>query len=132
MSTDFPSAAREKSLIIILRLTSSVSILGSSCLLGNILGCERSKKLKLMKIRVLLGLSLSDFIYSFALFLATWPMPIDTDDGYFIWGNIGSQTTCDIQGKDTKYALQCDGICLRYASAYFLSSNPLAQLPSLC
>lgn len=48
--------------------------------------------------RVLLSLSISDCLSSIAWFLSTWMFPSNMIGGEYTWGNIGSWTTCNLQG----------------------------------
>jgi len=93
-----------------------LSLWGSIFIIYDIIGTEhsRTKRLKNAYHRMMLGLSISDCIFSFfAWFLSTWPQPKDTIHSNFLWGNVGNDATCDAQG----FMTQMGGISSIYYTA---------------
>lgn len=88
------SESQLKTLAIIPRITGAFSTLGSFSIMYDIWK-DREHKLKRPYYRILLGMSLFDFISSIAFGLATLPMPVDTP---FVYGARGTTQTCTAQG----------------------------------
>lgn len=83
--------------ICVMKMSSIASIVGSSFIVYQILKKNRSEHLGKFYNRIMLCLSSFDIVGSFALFIASWTIPADALDDFY-YGNIGTFTTCDIQG----------------------------------
>jgi len=79
---------------------------------------------------LLLGLSVADLITSIAYFLSTWPIPKDTIDTDYIWYNVGTQTTCNIQGLMFQIGTLGSLMYTCSLSLHFLLSIRYKWLPS--
>jgi len=88
--------SQQKALAIIPKCSASLSIIGSLYSLCKIL--ERYPDSRRTYSGILLGLFSADLVASVALFLSTWPIPKGSIYSDYIWGEIGNQTTCNIQG----------------------------------
>ncbi|KAL9188619.1 hypothetical protein ACHAXT_006997 [Thalassiosira profunda] len=88
------SLAQTKALAFVPKVTAPLSILGSCCIMYDIL-TDRQKKLKRPYYRLMLGMSCSDALTSFWLFLSTWPIPEGTEG---VWGAAGTTASCTAQG----------------------------------
>jgi len=93
---------------IVLRIASALSMCGSGFIIYHLMGprWESETKTNLLS-RFLLGLCVSDFFSSVALFMGAWLIPQDSSDadqapGHIFHGNSGTQLTCNMQG----FALQ--------------------------
>jgi len=94
-----------KTLAIAPKPTSLLSIAGSSYIIGKIILSERVSNVRggrghCTYTNLLLGLSFADLITAIAYFLTTWPIPKDNIYSDYIWGEVGNQTTCNIQGEN--------------------------------
>ena len=92
--------SRHAAISVIPHITGALSVLGSLFIIVDILR-KRQKKLGTTYHRILLGMSLSDVVGSFAVALSTWPIPSlesGTIDGGSIFGASGTQGTCSAQG----------------------------------
>ena len=92
---------KRRTITIITHVSSALSFVGSVYILYDILGRGRVKRNRMLSIpfnQLLVGISLSDSITSFALFFATWAFPSDGIDANFFSGSSGNTTTCTIQG----------------------------------
>jgi len=85
------------------KITSFLSMIGSGYIIHNIIAHGPSKLDNIYN-RIMLGLSIFDMIGSFAQFLSTWPIPAGAfvdggpDIGDCYYGNVGTLTTCELQG----------------------------------
>lgn len=87
------SEIQQKHLSIWPHFTGALSMLGSGLIIYQILSCP--KKRKLAYHRLLLAMSINDFITSFWYSLSTWPIPAGTPN---LYGPSGSQAFCAAQG----------------------------------
>lgn len=87
----------QKNLVIIIRTSGLLSVLGSSWITAEILS-DRRNKLRLAYHRFLLGMSLSDIVASFFWFLSSWCVPEGT-----WWGAAGNAATCQMQAFFTRF-----------------------------
>eukprot|EP00934_Nitzschia_sp_Nitz4_P000698 Nitzschia sp. Nitz4//scaffold208_size52459//33959//35616//NITZ4_006815-RA/size52459-snap-gene-0.4-mRNA-1//1//CDS//3329541666//698//frame0 len=90
--------------ILVNRIASALSIGGSCYIIYCLLGPRREKELKKRLFsRLLLGLSASDALSSFALAMGPWPKPSDNPfqdnfhDGPLSRQSLGNQATCNLQ-----------------------------------
>lgn len=83
-----------KALAIIPHITGTLSFLGSSSILYDILWA-RKRNLPQPYGRLLLSISTVDVITSAAFGLSTWPIPRGTEG---VWGAVGTTQTCTAQG----------------------------------
>jgi len=97
------NSAQLKTLAIAPKVSSMLSIVGSSYVIYRILTTDRSPNLRGRNSRsysnLLLCLCIADFITSLAYFLSTWPIPKNNLYSDYIWGEAGNQITCSIQGE---------------------------------
>ena len=80
---------------IIPLFTAGLSILGSYVILREVLTDHKQNKRGLIIPRLLMSLSVADLFFSCGSFLSTFVSPRDLT---YIWGNIGTVATCEIQG----------------------------------
>ena len=110
-----------KIVAITIRISAMLSILGSVIVLRRILDPEtRATKLKTLYHRIVLFICVNDILGSTAMFMGTWPIPKDNVHSNFIWGNIGDQMTCNVQGYFVQSAVVSVAICTVFLSIYFL------------
>ena len=83
--------------LTVARISSILSILGSSAILYMILS-KYKKKLQHRHNRLLVGACIFDLFYSSGLTVSTAAIPSDTVSLYPIYGAMGNMTTCKIQG----------------------------------
>ena len=100
------------------RVTSSLSILGSVVIICQVLR-ERKQKLKVMYHRIILCMSICDFIGSTALFFGSWATPKDVEEEW-LWDNIGTQFTCDLQGYFVNFGFLSVSTCTTFLSVHYL------------
>ena len=81
----------EKTLVILPKFTGMLSILGSSLIIYHIL--KSPDRRRLVYHRLVMTMSLSDLLSSFAIFISSWPMPAGS--AYLA---VGNQATCDAHG----------------------------------
>ena len=104
-----------------MKVSAFLSIAGSSIVIYQILAPhKREVMLKTMYHRIILTLSLMDIIGSLALFMSTWPIPKDTVHDDWIWGNVGNQITCDIQGYFVQSSVLSVSISTSFLCIYFM------------
>ena len=75
-------------------VSSFLSILGSVTIL-RMISTDWKRKIRKVKYRILMALSLSDIVNSSVFFVWSLPIPKDTPG---VWGAIGNKATCDAQG----------------------------------
>lgn len=85
---------RDVASAIVPKIAAALSILGSSCIIAEVLVDHGQKKGRAVP-RLLLSMSISDLFFSFAWFLTTWPSPVGTN---YVWGAKGTTATCTAQG----------------------------------
>ena len=96
--TGEPSYSQQVALAIVPKITSSLSIVGSSYI---IFDCVRALRKKTQTgnrntyRRLMMGLSAVDITMSICFFMSTWPMPRGTP---FVFGARGTTQTCTAQG----------------------------------
>jgi len=101
------SVSQQKAVAIIPKCLSIFSIAGSGYVIFCILRSHyrrwyhpRQGGIRMQGFdNILLGLCTADLFISVALFLSTWPIPTDTIYKDYVWGERGTQVTCNIQGK---------------------------------
>ena len=90
--------AQLTALAIVPKVTSVLSLIGSSIIMSDILAVYRGKRGRTRlspRHRILAGMSFCDSLSSFGWFLTTWPIP--SDISYTKW-TVGTQATCTLQG----------------------------------
>ena len=103
------------------KVSAFLSIVGSSIVTYQILASSKRKvMLKTMYNRIIVTLSVIDIIGSLALFMSTWPVPSNTVHDDWIWGNIGTQTTCNIQGYFMQSSVGSVALCTSFLCLYFM------------
>ena len=103
------------------RASAFISLLGSGCIIYAILHpSKRDVKLKLMYHRLMLGLSVHDFLSSFWSFIGSWAMPEDNLHSNEMIGNYGTWDTCMAQGFFTSYGYISCTLFNAVLSLYFL------------
>ena len=103
------------------RASAFISLLGSSCIIFMILHpSKRDVKLKLMYHRLMLGLSVHDFLSSFWSFIGPWAMPEDSLHSDLTIGNYGTWDTCTTQGFFIVYGYISCILFNAVLSLYFL------------
>ena len=113
--------SQSMALAISCKVSSFVSIVGSSIVIYQIIAPKKRKAmLKTMYNRIILTISTMDVIGSLAMFMSTWPIPKDTIHDDWIWGNIGNQTTCNIQGYFIQSSVLSVSICTSFLCIYFM------------
>jgi len=85
--------AQLKTLAIVPKVSSVLSILGSSYIIWQVLSNENRRGR--LHHRLLLGMSISDIIQSLAYFVSTWPMPAAVSPFPY---SVGTVETCTAQG----------------------------------
>ena len=109
-------SSKEIALAIAPKFTAFASILGSSCIIyltikelarqrrqrkNNPRRSGTGRSYKGTYHRLILGLGIGDLVASIAWFCTTWPIPKGTPD---VYGAIGNQTTCSVQGFFTQFS----------------------------
>ena len=103
------------------KFSAFLSNAGSVIVCYQILAPERrNAMLKTMYNRIVLTISLMDIIGSLAFFMSTWPIPSDTLHDEWIYGNIGNQTTCNIQGYFMQGGVLSTGCSTSCLCLYFM------------
>lgn len=97
------SYKQKYALMTTLRISSSLSILGSMYIVLHTLkpDSKRNERLQNVYNRLLLSISVCDFLSSVFSFISTWAIPADDTQTFFI-NNKGNQKTCDLQVRDDK------------------------------
>jgi len=141
-----PSDSREKAMAIVPKFSAIASICGSIFIVHDILKSHfrnsrkhprknsvttrhthsSSKTLRNSAFyRLVLCLSLSDFLASTAMFLTTWPIPKDEfvpgNPSNLVYGNIGNRSTCTAQGFFIQLSIICPMYNALLASYYYLT-----------
>ena len=94
--TGEPSYSQQVALAIVPKITSSLSIIGSSYIIFDCVRALRRKRDDRNTYRrLMIGISGVDITMSSCFFLSTWPMPRGTP---FVFGARGSTQTCTAQG----------------------------------
>mmetsp|Transcript_128 Transcript_128/g.208 ORF Transcript_128/g.208 Transcript_128/m.208 type:complete len:364 (+) Transcript_128:65-1156(+) len=124
-----------KTLAIAPKPTSLLSIAGSSYIIGKIILSERVSNVRggrghCTYTNLLLGLSFADLITAIAYFLTTWPIPKDNIYSDYIWGEVGNQTTCNIQGFMLQMGVFSSIMYTCSINLHFLLSIRYKWLPS--
>ena len=97
------------------KVSALLSIVGSSIVTYQILAPHKRKvMLRTLYHRIVLTISSIDIVGSVALLMSTWPIPKDTLHDDWIWGNIGNQITCNIQG----YFIQSSGVSVAISTTF--------------
>jgi hypothetical protein len=91
---DYVITAKDKASAILPKITSLLSILGSSCIIAEVVAEHKRGRGKATN-RLLFSMSVSDIIFSTAWFFSTWAAPKDAD---YIWNPVGTTATCEAQG----------------------------------
>jgi len=138
------SDSREKGMAIVPKFSAFASICGSIFIVHDILQShfrnsrKHSSKTSIQNTnspsktlrnsafyRLVLCLSLSDFLASAAMFLTTWPIPHDEfvpgDPNDLVYGNIGNRQTCTAQGFFIQLSIICPMYNALLASYYYLT-----------
>jgi len=89
--TGWPQSA---ALAVIPKITATLSMIGSSCIVWEVLGDRKQSKSETMN-RILIAMSASDLLMGFAWFLSTWPVPASESSLAF---SLGNTQTCTMQG----------------------------------
>jgi len=142
-----PSDSREKAMAIVPKFSAFASICGSIFIVHDILKSHFRNSRKHPKsnsittrhtthsssktlrnsafYRLVLCLSLSDFLASTAMFLTTWPIPKDEfvpgNPSNVVYGNIGNRSTCTAQGFFIQLSIICPMYNALLASYYYLT-----------
>jgi len=95
--------AVERLSAILPKITSFFSLTSSLAIAYIVIANPRKKNKSTPYHRLILGMSVCDFLASFAWFFTTWPIPKDTG----IYGAAGNQTSCSAQGFFTQFSLAC-------------------------
>ena len=101
------------SLIVAPSITGCISSLASMTLIVSILRSEL--KLSTVYRRLIFFLSAFDIIFSLSHLLSSLPMPAGT-----VWGAIGNDITCDMQGFFATFGLCCTVLYSLSLTVYFL------------
>ena len=109
-----PTNNEQRFLSILSKITSLLGTLGALWIVIDIL--SNKDKRKRSKERLLFVVSVTDLIQSTSLFFGTWAMPADTQ----IYGALGSQTTCNIQGFLLIFSNVCTSLYSACFGIYFL------------
>jgi hypothetical protein len=81
---------------VVPKVGAALSWVGSSCIIAEVLSDRKSTRAGSRPIsRLLLGMSVADFIFSVAWFLTTWASPKGTAHAHWAMGTIA---TCELQG----------------------------------
>ena len=87
------TAGQQKAIALVPKFFASPSIVGSIFIVQHVL--RSPKRRQGVYHRILLLMSVHDFIYSVKAFMSTWPMPKDTP---FVYGASGNTATCTAAG----------------------------------
>lgn len=106
-STDTIDDRNAKIIAILPKCTGSVSLVCSALLINHLV--HTPGQLSKVSNRLLLGLSVSDMLYTFIMpFLSSWMVPSDLFDAYGnevnVFQNTGSVRTCTMQGTIDQFA----------------------------
>jgi hypothetical protein len=93
---DYP-LQQQKAMALLPKFTSFLSLLGSACIICEVLADGRHKSSHSSINRILLSLSVSDTLFSMGWFLGVWPSPRDSTSDYQ-WGAVGTTRSCTVQG----------------------------------
>jgi hypothetical protein len=88
------TTGRQMTIAIIPHFTAALSFFGSLYIVIDILR-DKNKLQKMTYHRLMLGMSISDLLASFFLFLSTWPVPKETTG---VFAAMGNMQTCAVQG----------------------------------
>lgn len=94
---EFYQSAKFKAVVIVPKITATLSITGSSLIVRDVLLRKenRRRRLKITTTLIVTFMSILDVIYSIVVhFLGTWMIPRETG----VWGAAGNQGTCTFQG----------------------------------
>lgn len=80
---------------IVPKFAAVLSLLGSSCIIAEVVKDHRSNRGSKPICRLLLAMSVSDMFISVGWFLTTWASPADTP---YTWQAAGTVGTCELQG----------------------------------
>ena len=106
---------------ISIRISSFISMSASGYIIYQVFHSDkREAMLKTLYHRIILTISALDIISSLALFMGTWPIPKDIVHDDWIWGNIGTQTTCSIQGYFIQGSLLSVALSTTFLCIYFM------------
>lgn len=92
--------AKQKAIAIAPKFTSLASVLGSTFIIYDIVHDRKRRSCTIH--RLLLGMSVSDFLSSSWFFMTSWPIPAGTPG---VYGAIGNQATCTAQGFFSQFSL---------------------------
>lgn len=108
--------SREVALAIIPHVTGGLSMMGSAFIAFSVLRCP--KKRGKTYHRLLVAMSMSDFISSFWYFLSTWPIPQGPVGGWNQYGGspyhyaaVGTQASCTAQGWGIQFGTMTVRLC---------------------
>ena len=102
-------------LTLSIKVSSLLSVAGSSFVIYQILAPhKREAMLRTLYHRIVLTISSMDIVRTLSVFLSTWPIPKDTLHDDWIWGNVGNQITCNIQG----YFIQSSGLSCAISTTF--------------
>jgi hypothetical protein len=113
-----PSEAAFNASLILPKVTSVLSLIGSSIILRDVMKMRGTHKYS-PRHRLLAGMSVCDLMASAAMFLTSWPIPKD-----YLWPtqwNVGNQATCTAQGFFSQMALGTNAYNCCLAIYYLLT-----------
>jgi hypothetical protein len=120
MVSQLPSEAAINTLFILPKVTSVLSLIGSSIILRDVIKIRRTRNYS-PRHRLLAGMSVCDLMASSAMFLTSWPIPKDYFDNRFTQWNVGNQATCTAQGFFSQMALGTNAYNCCLAIYYLLT-----------
>jgi hypothetical protein len=113
-----PPEALLNAFFILPKVTSVLSLIGSSIILGHVMKIRGTRAYS-PRHRLLAGMSVCDLMASAAMFLTSWPIPKD-----YLWPtqwNVGNQATCTAQGFFSQMALGTNAYNCCLAIYYLLT-----------
>jgi hypothetical protein len=118
LSVSQPPKAVLNAFFILPKVTSVLSLIGSSIILRDVMKMKGTHKYSPPH-RLLAGMSVCDLMASAAMFLTSWPIPKD-----YLWPtqwNVGNQATCTAQGFFSQMALGTNAYNCCLAIYYLLT-----------
>jgi hypothetical protein len=112
-----PSEAATNAFLILPKVTSVLSLIGSSIILRDVTKIRGTHKYS-PRHRLLAGMSVCDLMASAAMSLTSWPIP---KDFLLIKWNVGNQATCTAQGFFSQMALGTNAYNCCLAIYYLLT-----------
>ena len=108
---------QQMALAILPKFTSFLSLIGSLCIISEVVMDQRKKAFSSVN-RILLSMSIADIFFSTGWFLGVWPSP--KDSSYNQWGAAGNTQTCTFQGFIMQFGWTAGPLFNLTLSLYYL------------